>query len=193
MAVGMALGISSMYALSCGGTKPAGETEPCTQESGCSYGRVCDLVKGYCVNPGGEGDDTTPLPELIAFILEDDVTDGDLYVMGTDGSNPRSLTALRDGAEAEDIEWSVDGRKIAFVSDATGSKQVYTINRDGSELQQLTTSGHNTQLQWSPDGRYIALSGNGPDEILRIKVADGTYTNLTNTTDRSERKAAWSP
>ena len=44
--MGMALGIGSMYALSCG-DRAAGENESCTPESGCSYGRVC--VGNECV------------------------------------------------------------------------------------------------------------------------------------------------
>ena len=44
--MGMALGLSSIYTPSCG-TKPAGENEPCTPESGCSYGREC--VEEVCV------------------------------------------------------------------------------------------------------------------------------------------------
>lgn len=57
------------------------------------------------------------------------------------------------------LQYSPSGRKIAFISvlNSGGGPQLYTINSDGSNLIQLTTSGvHN--FSWSPDGEIVYLN-----------------------------------
>ena len=45
--------------------------------------------------------------------------------------------------------WSPDGRRIAFVSDRSGSPQVYVMNSDGSDTRRLTYQGsYNTAPAW---------------------------------------------
>ena len=67
---------------------------------------------------------------------------GDLYVMpisgadGADGNHPRRLT--------QGISWdmqprfSPDGKSIAFTSDRDGYLNIYLMNTDGSEVQQVS-------------------------------------------------------
>ena len=39
--------------------------------------------------------------------------------------------------------WSPDGTKIAFQTDRDGNSEIYVMNADGSELQNLTKSADN--------------------------------------------------
>src|SRR5690242_11710532 len=70
-----------------------------------------------------------------------------------------------------------DGR-IAFRDGVTG--QIYTVNPDGSALQQVTHLGKNAGAadpEWSPDGDYIAAGIFHPDEpgaTLEVMKADGS-------------------
>jgi Tol biopolymer transport system component len=62
-----------------------------------------------------------------------------VYTMRTNGTGMVQLThdtggAINDGADS----WSPDGKKIAYVSNRSGTYQIWTMNADGSEATQLT-------------------------------------------------------
>ena len=62
-----------------------------------------------------------------------------VYRMRTDGSDVVQLThesggTLNAGADS----WSPDGTKIAFVSNRSGTYQIWTMNADGTGASQLT-------------------------------------------------------
>jgi TolB protein len=98
-----------------------------------------------------------------------------IYVIRSDGSKLRQLTFgnATDGLAA----WSPDGRKIVFLSDRTGVSQVYLMNPDGSDVQQLTDDSlvKDEVPDWSPDGAQIAYVVETPagDRIF-VMNADGT-------------------
>ena len=60
------------------------------------------------------------------------------------------------GADGPDITFAPDGQKIAFVSDRNLRIQIYSIDLQSGEVQQLTDRDSSaTQPDWSPDGRQI--------------------------------------
>ncbi len=86
--------------------------------------------------------------------------------------------------------WSPDGRKVAFVSDRTGSAEIYVMNADGSGQQRLTRHAKPGGAAWSPDGRMLAF-GSGKD--LYVMNADGTgLVNLTPGPGGGD-SLSWSP
>jgi serine/threonine protein kinase/dipeptidyl aminopeptidase/acylaminoacyl peptidase len=70
-------------------------------------------------------------------------------------NNPLRLTddPFKDNAP----QWSPDGQKIAFYSDRSGTYQLWMMNKDGSNLEQLTfeKDGNIYTPIWSPDGSGI--------------------------------------
>jgi len=82
-------------------------------------------------------------------------------------------------------QYSPDGRKIAFDSDRTGDRELWTCDADGSNCQQLTNFGGPVggNPRWSPDSRWIALDSrmSGNPEIYVIAADGGTPRRLTNT------------
>jgi TolB protein len=100
-------------------------------------------------------DDTHPAfspdGEQIAFHSQRD--GGGIFVMGATGESVRRLTDL--GCSPA---WSPDGKKIGFYSNRSGSYEIWTIEPDGSGLQQLTdTPGQSANFAvWSPDGSQMA-------------------------------------
>ena len=79
--------------------------------------------------------------------------------------------------------FSPDGSKIAFVSDRSGSVEIYVANGDGTNQEQLTfLGGPSGSPHWSPDGRSIvfdSLAANNKD-IFSIRVDGGTPRRLTS-------------
>ncbi|MEK6321468.1 MAG: hypothetical protein AABN33_07275 [Acidobacteriota bacterium] len=66
--------------------------------------------------------------------------------------------------------WSPDGKRIAFFSDRSGKWEIWTLNSDGSGLQQLTfTSGTVNHPVWSPDGTRLAYRNlGGSPSIIEV-------------------------
>jgi len=79
--------------------------------------------------------------------------------MNLDGSDMQRLTF--DPAWDGTPDWSPDGKKIVFSSDRAGSKDLYVMNADGTEVRQLTKTetgpikGQEYEPRWSPDGSKI--------------------------------------
>lgn len=95
--------------------------------------------------------DVSPDGRTIAFTLL-----GDIYTLPITGGTPRRI--------AEGLAWEVqprfspDGTRIAFTSDRGGGDNIWTMNSDGSNKQQVTKEEFRllNQPSWSPDGKYIA-------------------------------------
>lgn len=115
-----------------------------------------------------------------------------IYEADPDGSN---LVALTKGpAYHAECAYSTDGSKIVFASNETGSMNIYTMDADGTNWQQVTTTevGYNGGPFFSPDGRSIIFRADyeRPDylQIYQIHV-DGTH--LIKLTDNGA--VNWAP
>jgi Tol biopolymer transport system component len=103
-----------------------------------------------------------------------------------------------------DPSWSPDGTSIAFTSDRSGNKDLWTMTSDGRNLTNLTAQDSLVEFspKWSPDGRSIAYAAHSPGtpynlDIWLIQLDDGSRASLTAplTGDRavSNDVPAWSP
>jgi imidazolonepropionase-like amidohydrolase/Tol biopolymer transport system component len=81
---------------------------------------------------------------------------GDLYTLPIEGGEARALTS----GMAWDMQprFSPDGRTIAFVSDAGGGDNIWTIHADGSGAKQISFEKQRLTNNpvWHPRGEYIA-------------------------------------
>ena len=114
--------------------------------------------------------------------------------MNADGSAQTAITRT-PGVDEGHAAWSPDGKQIAFVSNATGNKEVYTMHPDGSSVQQVTNDGAAAASPtWSPDSRTLAYaSRNGDLHLYSISVDGTNKRQLTNDPARDDYTPAWSP
>jgi eukaryotic-like serine/threonine-protein kinase len=80
----------------------------------------------------------------------------DIYIVRADGTGERYLT--NDDFKDRVPRWSPDGNRLAFYSNRSGNFEIWTINKDGSGLKQITDdrTDMNIRSVWSNDGRFLA-------------------------------------
>ncbi len=90
---------------------------------------------------------------------------------------------------------SPDGKKICFQSNRTGDSEIFVMNADGSNLQQLTnTAGFDGGPAWSPDGKKIVFpSERDGDPEIYIMDADGSNQERLTNTPGDDSHPHWYP
>ena len=59
-----------------------------------------------------------------------------------------------------EARWSPDGKKILWMSNRNGGQHIFTMDPDGTDISQITTTGFNGDPFWSPDGSRISFGSN---------------------------------
>jgi Tol biopolymer transport system component len=80
------------------------------------------------------------------------------------------VTKLTNSAKNYRPKWSPDGRRIAFIHEAAGSKDVWVMKANGTGKTQVTHLGTvSAAAVWSPDGKTLAF-GAGPASIVGAQM-----------------------
>ena len=152
----------------------------------------CVTLKDGSQKLMGEGDEPAISPDSrhVAFIH---LPERSIWSAPLDGS-AKAAGLFFDRGKAEQLQWSPDGKALAFVSDR-GDHSFIGIYRDGkTEVQYLAPStSMDFMPRWSPDGSAIAFGrlpgeGGGPQPFLKqvprpwgiwkADVSTGTATHL---------------
>ncbi|MCZ7357300.1 MAG: hypothetical protein O8C66_09630 [Candidatus Methanoperedens sp.] len=88
--------------------------------------------------------------------------------------------------------WSPDGKKIAFVSDRSGTDEIWVMNANGSGQTKLTNLGTAEKPAWSPNGNEIAFYTTNPYNIWKVSADGSVVSQLTNTA-ADEYEPVYSP
>jgi Tol biopolymer transport system component len=91
--------------------------------------------------------------------------------------------------------YSPDGKHIAFVSDRSGSPEVWLADGNGGDLRKLTNFGGPWlgSIRWSPDGQNIVFDARprGHSGIFTMRIAGGEPVPLEED-QFEERRPTWS-
>jgi TolB protein len=98
-------------------------------------------------------------------------------------------------ADVQTPAWSPEGRKLAFVSQRDGNSEIYVMNAEGGEQENLTRqSASDSHPSWSRDGRKLAfVSRRDGNAEIYVMNADGSGLGNLTRTPLDDLDPAWSP
>jgi Tol biopolymer transport system component/imidazolonepropionase-like amidohydrolase len=125
--------------------------------------------------------DVSPDGKQVAFDLL-----GDIFIMPITGGK---ATLLRGGPAFEvQPRFSPDGKRISYTSDKDGADNIWVMNTDGSEPEQITREDFRlvNNAVWTPDGNYIVAKKHftstrslGAGEMWLYHVSGGEGLQIT--------------
>ena len=115
------------------------------EADGTNVQRVTD--EGYAVSPAWSPNGQFLVISWIRHYGPGAPGAQDLYIM--DIASKQWVQLTHDGGRNDFPSWSPDGRHIVFQSSRSGSEQIWTMLADGTNQKQVTTSGGNSQPNWS--------------------------------------------
>ena len=166
--------------------------------------RVLDLAtKQTSLVLKSEMHDTSPVwspdGQWIAFQNRSE-SNTEIYVIKTDGAGLKNLT----NNPAKDVTpaWSPDGKQIVFASNRENPTQVFQLfvmNSDGTNQQQVYSSASSASPNWSPAGEEVVFANDKEDfrtgnfEIFSIAPKNGGAEKRLTFRKRYDVSPVYSP
>ncbi len=118
-------------------------------------------------------------------------------LLGPDRKSGNPFQLISSTQQDDDPAYSPDGKKIAFVSDRSGSAEVWICDSDGSKQVKLTSFGGAGEFvkgpKWSPDNQSIAFFANRGGNIdIYVIGADGGATRRLTADPANDGWPYWS-
>ena len=103
-------------------------------------------------------------------------SNSEIFLMNADGSANVQLT--RDEWQESQPTWIKDGKKLAYLSNESGSMQVWEMDPDGSDRHRLTDyEGGIEGFSFSPDGKKLLFIA----QVKTVKSTAEKYPDLPQT------------
>lgn len=144
-----------------GKSNPTIENGILTPEALWAMGRVGSVA----VSP----DNSKILYSVSYYSVPEDKSNTELFIINADGSNNQQITTT-PFAENSAV-WIKEGSKIAYLSNESGSSQIWEMNPDGTDKKQL--SDYKTHIEgfaFSPDGKKVLF-------IAQVPTVESTVDN----------------
>jgi len=92
-------------------------------------------------------------------------------------------------------QYSRDGRRIAFISDRTGARQIWLGDSDGQNAHPLKIAPAGViSFDWSPDGKqFVFYTRAGPDLDIYVVSVDGGVARRLTGEGADDLRPRWSP
>ncbi len=160
-------------------------------------------------NPGDDlGPIWSPDGRFIAYIAENiKGVSYDVWIVEPDGTNPIKLTSGKNHIYGS-VTWSPDSSAVAYTnaiinpnaSDISETFEqfqpigIWIATIDGETSSALTPPRHDVDVNWSPQGDYLAITMlNNLDSSIWLVSADGTnLINLAEVTPNPDHLPIWS-
>lgn len=138
-----------------------------------------DYLRAFSLSPDGERLAVTARGEVFDVPAAKGVT--------------RNITRS-PGAHDRNARWSPDGRRVAYISDATGETELYVQEAGGSEPVQLTHDNDTyiRSFAWSPDSRKIVYTDR-KNRLNLLDVAERRKETLMQTPEGEAYDVTFSP
>ncbi len=136
-----------------------------------SFGRIGSVE----VSP----DKSKILYQVTYVDIKQNKTNPELFVMNADGSDKKQLTVTN--ARESNPQWISGGEKIAFLSDESGTSQIWIMNSNGSGMKKITDveEGINGFI-FSPGNKKVLF-------IKNVKVGETTKDKYPDLPEASGR------
>ncbi|MCF8381653.1 MAG: PDZ domain-containing protein [Bacteroidales bacterium] len=95
---------------------------------------------------------------------------GDIFSLPVKSGITYNFTQT-SGTHERNVEWSPDGKNIAYISDKSGEFEIYVQKQDGTEPAKQLTKDADTYIfsfKWSPDSKKILFH----DRKMRLRYVD---------------------
>ena len=136
-----------------------------------SFGRIGDVA----VSP----DKSSILYQVTYVSIPRNRTNSELFIMKSDGTGKKQLTFTN--MNESNPRWMDGGKKIAFLSNESGSSQVWTMNPDGGGMKQLSNvEGGINGFTFSPDETKVLFV----KSVKTVETAADKYTDLPEASGR---------
>ena len=122
------------------------------------------------------------------------VARGDVFTVPIEKGAPRNLTSSSNAHDRE-AKWSPDGKRVAYISDASGEEEIWLAAQDGSSaLERVTLDGkvRKNGLRWSPDSKAIAYDDKD-GRLWRLDLAARKSTEVARDRNGNVSDYDWSP
>ncbi len=119
---------------------------------------------------------------------------GDVFTVPAKDGNTRNLTRT-PGVHERAAKWSPDGKWIAYISDTSGTDEIWLMSQDGTGTpRQLTKNGdtYKYRIAWSPDSKKI-LWDDKKQRLSTVDVATVEVVEVVKAVRWEIGQSAWSP
>ena len=142
----------------------------------------------YSIEKNVEGFELSPKGERALVVAR-----GDVFTLPIEKGPTRNLTAT-SGVHDKLARWSPDGKRIAFVSDASGEDEIWLVDQAGSKPEQVTKGrqGMTYAPEWSAEGAHLAFSDKD-GKLFVLTLADRKIALVADDERTLIRDYSWSP
>jgi len=111
---------------------------------------------------------------------------GDIYTIPIGGGSAKRITS-GSGFDGQP-RFSPDGKSIVFVSDRSGSENLYLVDPEGQRVRPLTTGRNQAYVSpdFTPDGQYIVVSRT--NDLWLYHKDGGSGLRLTGQTQQPQQQ-----